>query len=73
MSLTTCSKGHCWGASLDNGWCNKHVDERIAQLEAENAKLKGVLVRIKLADDDEYDIYDAMDWAKAALVEVKGK
>ena len=43
MSLTTCSKRHCWGASLDNGWCNKHVDERITELEAKNAKLKALL------------------------------
>ena len=32
MSLTTCSKEHCWAASLDNGWCNRHMDERIAEL-----------------------------------------
>ena len=50
--------------------CYLHSNEN-ERLRAENAKLKGVLVRIKLADDDEYDIYDAMDWAKAALVQVQ--
>ena len=66
MSLTTCSKGHCWGASLDNGWCNKHVDERIAQLEAENAKMKEAARRHL---NSNYDI-DA-EIALAALVEDK--
>ena len=35
MNLTTCNKKHCWGASVDNGMCNRHSEERIAELEAE--------------------------------------